>query len=256
MKAAQQSGFKYIGISDHSKSASYAGGLTEERVREQHEEIDRLNSELKGFYIFKGIESDILPDGALDYEEKVLAKFDFVIASVHSRFNMSEEEMTKRIIKAISNPYTTILGHPTGRLLLSREGYKVDLYKVIDAAAEKGVVIELNSHPYRFDLDWRYCKYAKERGVKVSINPDAHHLDDLSNVSYGVGIARKGWLTSRDVLNTMTHGEIKKKLGDRKKFWEILGTPYLILLCCQLMSELSMVSPEFFFPEFLSSIPA
>ena len=217
VKAAQQSGFKYIGISDHSKSASYAGGLTEERVREQHEEIDRLNSELKGFYIFKGIESDILPDGALDYDEKMLAKFDFVIASVHSRFNMGEEEMTKRIIKAISNPYTTILGHPTGRLLLSREGYKVDLYKVIDAAAEKGVVIELNSHPYRFDLDWRYCKYAKERGVKVSINPDAHHLDDLSNVSYGVGIARKGWLTSRDVLNTMTHGEIKKKFVDRKR---------------------------------------
>lgn len=213
VKLAQGAGYQYIGISDHSKSASYAGGLTEEKLRAQHDEIDGLNSKLKDFYIFKGIECDILSDGSLDYSDEILAEFDFVIASVHSRFNMSEEEMTKRIIKAISNPYTTMLGHPTGRLLLSREGYKVDLHKVIDAAAEKGVVIELNAHPYRFDLDWRYCKYAKEHGVKVSINPDAHHTGDLSNVAYGVGIARKGWLTSRDVLNTLTLGEIKKKLG-------------------------------------------
>ena len=215
VKLAQGAGYQYIGISDHSKSASYAGGLTEEKLRAQHDEIDGLNSKLKDFYIFKGIECDILSDGSLDYSDETLAKFDFVIASVHSRFNMSEEEMTERIIKAISNPYTTMLGHPTGRLLLSREGYKVDLHKVIDAAAEKGVVIEINSHPYRFDLDWRYCKYAKERGVKVSINPDAHHAEDLANVSYGVGIARKGWLTRKDVLNTMTVGEIKKKLAKK-----------------------------------------
>ena len=216
VKLAQGAGYQYTGISDHSKSASYAGGLTEEKLRAQHDEIDGLNSKLKDFYIFKGIECDILSDGSLDYSDEILAEFDFVIASVHSRFNMSEEEMTERIIKAISNPYTTMLGHPTGRLLLSREGYKVDLHKVIDAAAEKGVVIELNAHPYRFDLDWRYCKYAKEHGVKVSINPDAHHTGDLSNVAYGVGIARKGWLTSRDVLNTMTLGEIKKKFRVNK----------------------------------------
>ncbi len=214
VKLAQGAGYQYIGISDHSKSAYYAGGLTEEKLRAQHDEIDGLNSKLKNFYIFKGIECEILSDGSLDYSDEILAEFDFVIASVHSRFNMSEEEMTDRIIKAISNPYTTMLGHPTGRLLLSREGYKVDLHKVIDAAAEKGVVIELNAHPYRFDLDWRYCKYAKEKGVKVSINPDAHHTGDLLNVAYGVGIARKGWLTSRDVLNTMRLNEIREFLKD------------------------------------------
>ncbi len=208
---AQKAGYHYIGISDHSKSASYAGGLTEEKLSAQHDEIDSLNSRLKGIYIFKGIECDILADGSLDYSDKILEKFDFVIASVHSRFNMDEDEMTERIIRAISNPYTTMFGHPTGRLLLSREGYKVDLYKVIDAAAEKGVVIEINAHPYRLDLDWRYCRYAKERGVKVSINPDAHHAEDLANVSYGVGIARKGWLTRDDVLNTLTLGEIRIK---------------------------------------------
>lgn len=216
VRVAKDLGYQYIGIADHSKSASYAGGLTEDKIREQHEEIDRLNRGLKDFHIFKGIESDILPDGSLDYDDRILAAFDFVIASVHGRFNMDEAEMTKRIIKAMSNPYTTILGHPTGRLLLSREGYKVDLYKVIDAAAEKNKVIELNAHPYRLDLDWRFCKYAKERGVKVSINPDAHHIDDLSNASYGVGIARKGWLTAMDVLNTMSLEEIKALLLQKR----------------------------------------
>ncbi len=212
VKLAKGMGYQYIGISDHSKSAYYAGGLTEEKLSAQHEEIDGLNKKYKDFCIFKGIECEILADGSLDYSDEVLSKFDFVIASVHSRFNMSEEDMTRRIITAISNPYTTMLGHPTGRLLLSREGYHVDLHKVIDAAAEKGTVIELNAHPYRFDLDWRFCKYAKERGVKISINPDAHHSEDLGNVSYGVGIARKGWLTRDDVFNTMQLGAIKKEL--------------------------------------------
>lgn len=216
VRVARQSGYQYIGISDHSKSAYYAGGLTEVRIKEQHEEIDRLNEELKDFHIFKGLESDILSDGSLDYDDKMLATFDFIIASVHSRFNMDEEEMTRRIIRAISIPYTTILGHPTGRLLLSREGYQVDLKKVIDAAARHNVVVELNAHPYRLDLDWRYCRYAKDRGVKVSINPDAHHLDGLSDVSYGVSIARKGWLTAGDVLNTMTLEEIKAFLRNRR----------------------------------------
>ena len=215
VRVARGLGYQYIGISDHSKSAYYAGGLTEEKVKEQHEEIDRLNSESKDFYIFKGVESDILSDGSLDYNDRVLATFDFVIASIHSKFNLSEEEMTKRIIKAMSNPYTTMLGHPTGRLLLSREGYHVDILKVIDAAAKQNVVIELNAHPYRLDLDWRFCRYAKESGVKVSINPDAHHVEDMYNISYGVSIARKGWLTARDVLNTMSFEEIKAFLRKR-----------------------------------------
>jgi len=217
VKIVRKLGYQYIGISDHSKSAYYAGGLTEDKIKEQHEEIDGLNEEMTDFHILKGIESDILADGSLDYDEKILSTFDFVIASVHSRFNMSEEEMTNRIIKVMSNPYTTILGHPTGRLLLSREGYKVDIHKVIDEAARHNVVIELNSHPYRLDLDWRFCRYAKDRGVKVSINPDAHHIDDLSNVSYGVGIARKGWLTAGDVINALPLESIKTLLRKKKE---------------------------------------
>lgn len=217
VRVAKELGYQYIGISDHSKSAYYAGGLTEERIKEQHEEIDRLNEDLKGFHVFKGVECDILSDGSLDYDDKVLSTFDFVIISVHSRFNMSEAEMTKRIIKAVSNPYTAILGHPTGRLLLSRDGYQVDLKKVIEAAAKHKVIIELNSHPYRLDLDWRFCRYAKEQGVQVSINPDAHHVEDLSNIHYGVGIARKGWLTARDVINTLSLEEITAFLQKKKK---------------------------------------
>ena len=217
VRVAKGLGYHYVGIADHSKSAYYAGGLTEEKVKEQHEEIDRLNAEMKDFYIFKGVESDILPDGSLDYDEKTLSAFDFVIASIHSRFSMGETEMTKRIIKVLSNPYTTMLGHPTGRLLLSREGYPVDLKRVIAAAADQRVVIELNAHPYRLDLDWRFCRVAKERGVRVSINPDAHHLEDLSNVSYGVSIARKGWLEASDVLNTMSLAEMKAFLQGKKQ---------------------------------------
>ncbi len=217
VNAARQLGYQYIGITDHSKSASYAGGLTEERVKEQHEEIDAINDELKDFYIFKGVESDILSDGALDYDEEILAKFDFVIASVHSKFNMEEADMTRRIINAISNPFTTMLGHPTGRLLLSREGYRVDMMKIIDVAADKGKIIELNSHPFRLDLDWRFCRYAKERGVKISINPDAHHPGDLSNIQYGAGIARKGWLSRADVINTLSLAEMKVFLREKHK---------------------------------------
>ncbi|MDD5434747.1 MAG: DNA polymerase III, partial [Nitrospira sp.] len=140
----------------------------------------------------------------------------FIIASVHSKFNMEEPDMTMRIINAISNPYTTMLGHPTGRLLLSREGYRVDMIKIIDAAAEKGIIIELNSHPYRLDLDWRFCRYAKEQGVKISINSDAHHLGDLSNIHYGTGIARKGWLSPVNVINTLSLAEMKVFLGKRR----------------------------------------
>ncbi len=164
-EAARKMGLSYMGISDHSQSARYAGGLTLEKLRRQWEEVDRLNRETEGFHIFKGIESDILSDGSLDYEENILKQFDFVIASVHSLFTMTEQEMTQRVIKALRNPHTTILAHPTGRLLLSREPYPIDMTSIIDEAAGQGVAVELNAHPYRLDLDWRLCKYAKgERG--------------------------------------------------------------------------------------------
>jgi len=214
--AAKGMGFSYIGLSDHSQTARYAGGLTLEKLEKQWEEVDRVNKEMEGFTIFKGIESDILPDGSLDYEEAILKKFDFVIASVHSHFNIPLEEMTQRMTKAVKNPYTTILGHPTGRLLLAREPYAIDMIRLIDEASRSGVVIELNAHPYRLDIDWRLCKYAKEKGVKIAINPDAHDEDGLKDTYFGVGIARKGWLEPGDVLNTMDLEEMRDFLKKRK----------------------------------------
>jgi len=200
--AAKALGWEYLGIADHSKvTAVYANGLTEERVKEQFKEIDGLNNRLQGLRVFKGTECDILPNGDLDWSENVLASFEYVVASVHSSFTMSGTEMTKRIIKAIKNKHVTMLGHPTGRILLGREGYAVDMIKVIDAAADYGKIIEINSHPSRLDLDWRLCKYAKEKGVTIAINPDAHNREGLRDVFYGVGIARKGWLEKKDVLN-------------------------------------------------------
>lgn len=216
-RAAKEMGFSYFGLSDHSQRARYAGGLTLEKLRKQWEEVDQLNKEMEGVHIFKGIESDILPDGSLDYEESALKRFDFVIASVHSHFNMPLEEMTQRIIKAIRNPYTTILGHPTGRLLLAREPYQVDMIRLIDEASKTGVAIELNSHPFRLDIDWRLCKYAKERGVKIAINPDAHEEKGLRDIHFGVGIARKGWLGPEDILNTMDVEEMKRFLKKRRE---------------------------------------
>jgi DNA polymerase (family 10) len=202
VNGARELGYKYIGITDHSKSARYANGLKEEDILKQFDEIDRLNEKYTDIKILKGIESDILKDGSLDYEEDLLKQFDFVIASVHSNFKMSKEEMTERIIKAVKNKYTTILGHLTGRLLLSRDGYDLDIYKVIDACAEYDKIIEINSNPHRLDIDWRYIKYAKEKGVKLAICPDAHRVEGLLDVKYGVGIARKGWLEAKDVINT------------------------------------------------------
>ncbi|ABX31222.1 PHP domain protein [Petrotoga mobilis SJ95] len=202
VNGARELGYKYIGITDHSKSARYANGLKEEDILRQFDEIDRLNEKYTDIKILKGIESDILKDGSLDYEEDLLKQFDFVIASVHSNFKMSKEEMTERIIKAVKNKYTTILGHLTGRLLLSRDGYDLDVYKVIDACAEYNKIIEINSNPHRLDIDWRYIKYAKEKGVKLAICPDAHRVEGLLDVKYGVGIARKGWLKAKDVINT------------------------------------------------------
>ncbi|RLL83802.1 DNA polymerase/3'-5' exonuclease PolX [Petrotoga sp. Shatin.DS.tank11.9.2.9.3] len=202
VNGARELGYKYIGITDHSKSARYANGLKEEDILRQFDEIDRLNEKYTDIKILKGIESDILKDGSLDYEEDLLKQFDFVIALVHSNFKMSKEEMTERIIKAVKNKYTTILGHLTGRLLLSRDGYDLDVYKVIDACAEYDKIIEINSNPHRLDIDWRYIKYAKEKGVELAICPDAHRVEGLQDVKYGVGIARKGWLEAKDVINT------------------------------------------------------
>lgn len=203
-EAAQARGYRYIGITDHSRSAAYARGLQEDALLRQSAEIDSLNVHWKDFKILKGIECDILADGSLDYSDEVLSQFDFVIASVHSQFRMTETDMTRRIVIAMDNPYVTILGHPTGRLLLSREGYPLNMQEVIQAAARSNTVIEINANPYRLDLDWRWCKYAKEQGVLLSINPDAHAPDELDYISYGIGVARKGWLTAADILNTRT----------------------------------------------------
>jgi DNA polymerase (family 10) len=212
-EAAKKLGWEYLGIADHSKVAAYAGGLSEERVKLQHKEIESLNGTFRGFRIFKGTEVDILADGSLDWNDWILAGFDFVVASVHSKFKMTEKEATKRIIKAVKNKYVTMLGHPTGRLLLEREGYPVNMVEVINAASDFGKIIEINSHPLRLDLDWRLCKYAKEKGVKISINPDAHNIHGLTDVRYGVGIARKGWLEKKDVINTLGAGEVAKLLN-------------------------------------------
>ena len=197
-------GLAYLGLTDHSKIAAYAGGLTEEDLLRQHEEIDQLNEEYAGrIRILKGTECDILRDGTLDYADDVLASLDFVVASIHSLFNLPPEEQTRRMLRAISNPYVDIIGHPTGRILLGREGYTLDLEAVIDAAAEHGVCIEINAHPSRLDLDWRYLHRARDKGIKIPIDPDAHVIDGLDDMRYGVGIARKGWLRASDVLNTM-----------------------------------------------------
>ena len=208
-RAAKEMGLAYIGISDHSISAAYAGGLKEDDIKKQQELIDKLNEKLKPFYIFKGIESDILPDGSLDYDEKTLARFDFVIAAVHSNFNMPVQEMTARIKNALQNKYTTMLAHPTGRLLLSREPYAVNIEEIIDAAAKFGKAIEVNANVHRLDLDWRHCIYAKKKGVKVAINPDAHQIAGLLDISFGIKIARKGWLAKEDCLNCMDLEDIK-----------------------------------------------
>lgn len=209
-------GLEYLGMSDHSKSAFYANGLNEERIEAQHREIDLLNEQLRPFRIFKGIESDILYDGSLDYSNEVLATFDFVVASIHTSFKMSEEKATQRLITAIENPYTTILGHPTGRLLLSRSGYQIDHRKVIDACAANGVIIEINSNPLRLDIDWRWHQYAIKKNVLLSINPDAHRVGGLSDMYYGTLVARKGGLTAKNCLNTFSLTEIEE-IFSRKK---------------------------------------
>ena len=194
-------GYEYLGICDHSKTAVYAQGLSIEKVLEQQEEIEKLNASFENFRILKGIESDILSDGSLDYPDEILKTFDFIVASIHSNLKMDEDRATTRLIKAIENPYTTILGHPTGRLLLARIGYPIHHKKVIDACAANNVSIELNAHPYRLDIDWRWIPYCMEKGVMISINPDAHHKEGFNDMYYGVCSARKGMLTKQSCLN-------------------------------------------------------
>ncbi len=210
-------GYQYLGISDHSKTAAYAGGLREGDVLRQQKEIDELNQKLAPFKIFKGIESDILGDGSLDYEEDILKTFDFIVASIHSNLNMDENKATARLITAIENPYTTMLGHPTGRLLLRREGYPINHKMVIDACAANNVIIEINANPWRLDLDWRHVQYALEKGVMISINPDAHHTSGYDDMKYGVLVGRKGGLTKEMTFNAKSAEEVEKYFRERKE---------------------------------------
>jgi DNA polymerase (family X) len=213
-------GFEYLGIADHSQSATYASGLLITKVQQQHAEIEQLNKKLsidRPFKILKGIESDILGDGSLDYPDEILASFDYIVASVHSNLTMNQARATERLVRAIENPFTTILGHPTGRLLLSRQGYPIDYKEVIDCCAANGVVIEINASPYRLDLDWRWIEYALDRNVMLSINPDAHEMKGFHDMHFGVAVARKGGLTKNMTFNAFGLVEMEGYLGRRKK---------------------------------------
>jgi DNA polymerase (family 10) len=215
-KAAIAQGLEYLVISDHSQTAFYAGGLKPDRIAAQHQEIDALNAKLAPFKIFKSIESDILSDGSLDYTDSVLKTFDLVIASVHSNLKMSLEKAMERVLAAIRNPYTTILGHPTGRLLLSRKGYPLDHKKIIEACAEHNVVIEINAHPRRLDMDWRWIEYAMECGVLLSVDPDAHSYDAFRDTYYGVMAAQKGGLMKQSNLSSYSLPEFEAFLTKYK----------------------------------------
>ncbi len=199
--ACRAAGYQYVGITDHSQAAAYAGGLKADDLLRQADEIDEVNSRVDGIRVLKGVEADILADGRVDFEEKVLARLDFVIASIHSRFNMNASEMTGRLLAAMDNPYLTIIGHPTGRLLLSRDPYGIDLDAIIEKAAASGVALEINADPHRLDLDWRVLRRVRAGGAMISIGADAHSIPGLGYVDYGVGMARKGWLGPDDILN-------------------------------------------------------
>ncbi|HET9634775.1 MAG TPA: DNA polymerase/3'-5' exonuclease PolX [Gemmatimonadaceae bacterium] len=216
-EGAIERGWDYIGISDHSESAFYARGLKRDRLLRQHEEIDEINARLKNFRILKGIEADILADGRVDYDADILETFDYVIGSIHSRFSMDGDAMTKRVLAAIDDPHLTILAHPTGRLLLSREPYALDVEAVLEKAAEVGVSVELNADPHRLDLDWRYCRRAKELGVTIEIGPDAHSVPGLDNVHFGIGLARKAWLEAGEILNTRSADDVIAFARRRRK---------------------------------------
>jgi DNA polymerase (family X) len=217
-EATRARGYQYFGVADHSKSAHYAGGLSIEEIEQQHDEIDRLNRRYgRSFRIFKGIESDILRDGSLDYPEEILARFDFVVASVHGRFRLGRKEQTERILRAVSNPYTTILGHMTGRQLLRRPGYDVDVDKILDSCAQHGVAVEINANPWRLDLDWRWHRRALELGCLMSINPDAHSTNELDLTHWGVEMARKGSVPRNRVLNCLDLRALTSELEKRRR---------------------------------------
>ena len=216
-EAAQELGLQYLGIADHSKSSFQANGLDAARLRRQIVEIRAMNDDFDGFKLFAGNEVDILKDGSLDFDDDLLAELDYVVASVHSVMNLPEAEMTKRIIKAIENPYVTMLGHATGRLLLQRPSFAVNIPAIIDAAAATGTIIELNASPWRLDMDWRWWKLAKAKGVRTSINPDAHSVHGLQDLFFGIRSARKGWLERGDVINTLPLGEIEKLLEAKRE---------------------------------------
>jgi DNA polymerase (family 10) len=217
LSAARDRGWEYAGISDHSKAAFYARGLTEEDLKRQHAEIRAHEKEVAPMRVFRGTEADILADGAIDYGEKTLSKFDFVVASVHSRFGMEKDEMTSRLLRALDNPFVTFLGHLTGRLLLSRAGYTFDFDRILDRAAERGVIIEINGSPRRLELDWRQIKRAVDRGVVLSIHPDAHSTRELGYVVSGTWVARKGGLTAKQIFNARQVDEVAEYLIARRK---------------------------------------
>jgi DNA polymerase (family 10) len=210
--AARTRGLRYLGVSDHSQSNTYAGGLARDAILRQHDEIDALNAQYVSqgitFRVLKGIEADILPCGRVDYDAAFLDRFDFVIGSVHSRYGMNERQMTDRVLKALDDPHLTILGHPTGRLLLTREPYAIDIAAIIEKAGAVGVAMELNADPHRLDIDWRACRVAQEKGALVSIGPDAHSPQGFDHLELGIANARKGWLTPANVLNTRSADEV------------------------------------------------
>ena len=201
--ACRDAGYSYVGLTDHSQTAAYAGGLTADDLQRQADEVDAVNAKLNGFRVLKGVEADILASGEVDFPESVLERLDFVIASVHTRFSLNRDDMTARILAALDNPYVSILGHPTGRLLLTRDPYPLDLKAVIEKAARLGVALEINADPHRLDLDWRYLREARSAGARISIGADAHNRNGLRNVEYGLAMARKAWLTKDDLLNSL-----------------------------------------------------
>jgi DNA polymerase (family 10) len=216
--ATRKRGFQYFGVADHSKSAHYAGGLSIDQIEEQHREADRLNKRFgKEFRILKGIESDILADGSLDYPDDVLERFDFVVASIHGRFRLDRKAQTERLLRAVADRHTTILGHPTGRQLQRRPGYDIDVEKVLRACAKHDVAVEINAHPWRLDLDWRWHQAALDFGCMLSINPDAHSIRELDHMHRGVEMARKGGVPADRVLNAMTLAEITRYLRQKRR---------------------------------------
>lgn len=215
--AARARGWTYLGVSDHSQSAFYAGGLTAESLKQQHEEIDAINASFTDFRVLKGVEADILPCGRIDYPTEVLDRFDYVIASIHSRLGMNEAQMTERVLKALEDPHISVLGHPTGRLLLTREPYAINMDAVLEKAGRLGVAVELNADPHRLDLDWRLAKLARQYGARIEIGPDAHSVDGLENMSLGIGMARKAWLRPEDVINTRSAEEFVEFATRRRR---------------------------------------